>query len=224
MNPKILLAESNYLLREGLKSLFRNSEYSIAAEVHSGDTLFETILVEQPDLVILNFKSENFAASDISKITAGCAKTKILAITERPNKKTVTEALENGVSSYLMIDCDREEILDAVKSTLLGEAFFCGKILNEVNLESPGITEESSIPSFSCNGVKISAREAEIISLVTEGLTNKQIAEQLFLSAHTVITHRKNIMNKLGLNNTAGLVLFAIRQNIISPNKFLFSN
>ena len=67
-------------------------------------------------------------------------------------------------------------------------------------------------------------REAEIISLVAEGMTNKQIAEQLFLSAHTVITHRKNIMNKLGLNNTAGLVLFAIRQNIISPNKFLFSN
>jgi DNA-binding NarL/FixJ family response regulator len=78
--------------------------------------------------------------------------------------------------------------------------------------------------ALTCNGIRISARESEIISLIAEGMTNKQIAESLFLSAHTVITHRKNIMNKLGLNNTAALVLFAIKQNLISPNKFLFSN
>lgn len=224
MSPKILLADSNYLLREGIKSLFRNGEYAINTEVHSGSDLFEKVLLEQPDLVIINFGSENFSVADVVKINAACAKSKILAITAKPSKQLVTEALENGVNSYLMIDCGREEILDAVKSTLQGEAFFCGKIINEVNPSSLDASEETSIPGFSCNGVKISAREAEIISLVAEGMTNKQIAEQLFLSTHTVITHRKNIMNKLGLNNTAGLVLFAIRQNIISPNKFLFSN
>ena len=122
-----------------------------------------------------------------------------------------------------MIDCDRVEIMDAINSTLKGEAFFCGKILNEV-IPADEAAEDNTQLAFSCNGIKISAREAEIIALVAEGFTNKQIAEHLFLSTHTVITHRKNIMNKLGLNNTAGLVLFAIRQNIISPNKFLFSN
>ena len=60
MNTKILLADSNYLLREGIKSLFRNGEYSINAEVHSGSDLFEKVLLEQPDLVIINFGSENF--------------------------------------------------------------------------------------------------------------------------------------------------------------------
>ena len=223
MNNKVLLADSNYLLREGLKSLFRNSDYSVNGEVQSGSELFEKVLLAQPDLVIINFTSENFSVADISKIHSACASAKILAITERPKKQLVTQAMENGVNSYLMIDCDREEIMDAVRSTFQGESFFCGKILNEVIQQAQEV-EDVVIPPFSCNGVKISAREAEIISLVAEGMTNKQIAEQLFLSTHTVITHRKNIMNKLGLNNTAGLVLFAIRQNIISPNKFLFSN
>ena len=223
MNNKVLLADSNYLLREGLKSLFRNSDYSVNGEAQSGSELFEKVLLAQPDLVIINFTSENFSVTDISKIHSACATAKILAITERPKKQLVTKAMENGVNSYLMIDCDREEIMDAVRSTFQGESFFCGKILNEV-IQQEQEVEDVVIPAFSCNGVKISAREAEIISLVAEGMTNKQIAEQLFLSAHTVITHRKNIMNKLGLNNTAGLVLFAIRQNIISPNKFLFSN
>lgn len=223
MNFKIVVADSNFLLREGIKALLMNTEYTVVSEVHHGGELLFKIKEAQPDLVIINFTSDGFAVGDVLKIHQANPPSRILAITERPNKLQVTTAIENGVLSYLMIDCDRVEILDALKSTLEGEAFFCGKILNEVT-PAQETQEDSGIPAFTCNGVRISAREAEIISLVAEGLTNKQIAEQLFLSAHTVITHRKNIMNKLGLTNTAGLVLFAIRQNIISPNKFLFSN
>ncbi len=223
MNHKILLADSNYLLREGLKSLLHKSTYTVCAEVETGAQLFEKVLLVQPDLVIINFSSLNFTVADIPKIKSACLATEILAITEKPKKEQVKQAIENGVKSYLMIDCDRVEIMDAINSTLKGEAFFCGKILNEV-IPADEAAEDNTQLAFSCNGIKISAREAEIIALVAEGFTNKQIAEHLFLSTHTVITHRKNIMNKLGLNNTAGLVLFAIRQNIISPNKFLFSN
>lgn len=223
MAYKILLAESNYLLREGLKSLLRSSDYAVTAEVDHGDELFEKTLIGQPDLVIINFKSAHFSLQLLPKIKSACPSCQILAITDRPSKEQVSKAIELGVNSYLMIDCDRDEILDAIKATLNKDSFYCGKILNEVIPASEDQMDEAN-QAFSCNGIKISSREAEIISLVAEGLTNKQIAEQLFLSTHTVITHRKNIMNKLGLNNTAGLVLFAIRQNIISPNKFLFSN
>ena len=68
-----------------------------------------------------------------------------------------------------------------------------------------------------------SERENEIIVLIAEGLTNEQIAEQLFLSKHTVNTHRKNIMAKLGVKNTAGIVMYAVKTNLVSPNKFLFA-
>ena len=75
----------------------------------------------------------------------------------------------------------------------------------------------------SCDGIKLSAREVEIVQLVAEGMSNKEIAEKIFLSVHTVTTHRRNIMSKLGVNNTAGLVMFAIRQNLIETSKFLFN-
>ena len=69
----------------------------------------------------------------------------------------------------------------------------------------------------------LSDRESEIIVLIAEGNTNAQIAEMLFLSNHTVGTHRKNIMSKLGVRNTAGIVMYAVKTNLISPNKFLFA-
>ena len=75
-----------------------------------------------------------------------------------------------------------------------------------------------------CQGLNISERESEIIQLIAKGHTNKQIADQLFLSSHTITTHRKNIMAKLGVNNTAGIVMFAVKEKLVHPNKYLFSS
>jgi DNA-binding CsgD family transcriptional regulator len=75
--------------------------------------------------------------------------------------------------------------------------------------------EKGNKTDYSCKGLNISQREGEVIKLVAEGFTNKEIAEKLFLSPHTVLTHRKRIMAKLGIGNTAGLVMYAIRENLI---------
>ena len=77
---------------------------------------------------------------------------------------------------------------------------------------------------FNCEPVTVSPRELEVIRLIAEGYTNVQIAEKLFLSTHTVNTHRKNIMQKLGVNNTAAIVMYAVKTQLVSPNKFLFSH
>jgi DNA-binding NarL/FixJ family response regulator len=118
----------------------------------------------------------------------------------------------------LLKDCDQDEIVEAIYKTAAGEQFMCGKIVTSVLDDST-----ANIASSSCEGLNISEREMEIIKLIAEGLSNKEVADKLFLSTHTVTTHRKNIMNKLGVNNTAGLVLFAVRENLISPNHFLFA-
>jgi len=76
---------------------------------------------------------------------------------------------------------------------------------------------------LSCEPVSLSERELEIIKLIAEGYTNAQISVVLYISNHTVNTHRKNIMKKLGVNNTAGIVMFAVKSNLVSPNKFMFS-
>ena len=79
------------------------------------------------------------------------------------------------------------------------------------------------LTEFNCEAVSITERELEIITLIAEGYTNVEIAEKLFLSPHTVNTHRKNILQKLGVNNTAAIVMYAVKTQLVSPNKFLFS-
>ena len=124
--------------------------------------------------------------------------------------------------SYVKKSCSLEEIINAVSDTAKGERFFCGQVLDRLRRESVDL--DSLIDNdFGCEPVVISERESEIIALIAEGMTNTQIAEKLFLSGHTVGTHRKNIMQKLGVNNTAALVMYAVKTGMVNPNRFLFS-
>lgn len=219
---RILIADSNYLTRKGMALLVgEHKGFELAAEAASGAELSEKLEKCAPHLLILDFSSEAFAIDDIRKSIEKHPALKVLVITPPQSKFAMLKALESGAISYLLKDCDREEIIEAIQNTAKGQKFFCGKIFHILS-EDPA--ETVPLSSVSCEGVNVTDRESEIIRLVAEGYSNKQIADMLFLSAHTVTTHRKNIMNKLGINNTAGLVLYAVRENIITPNKFLFSS
>ena len=127
-----------------------------------------------------------------------------------------------GIDSYIKKSCDIPEVVDAIESTSKGKSFYCGKILEKIRKESIDISEMNNI-DLSCDAVALSRREKEILTLISEGLTNSKIAEILFLSSHTITTHRKNIMSKLS-KNTAGIVMYAVKSGIVSPNKFLFAS
>lgn len=218
----ILIAQSNYLVKEGLKSLVNNQqELLLISDASTADEVLFLIDTFKSGVIIIDHNDPAFGISMIRKIKTLSPKVNFLSISDKPNRWMLSDALAAGITSYLLRDCEKEEIMEAVRATANGEQFFCGKILNDVlksNDEVLPVTEP-----ISCEGLRISEREGEIIRLVAEGFTNKEIADKLFLSAHTVTTHRKNIMAKLGVNNTAGLVLFAIRNNIVSPNHFLFN-
>ncbi|CAN5733287.1 response regulator transcription factor [soil metagenome] len=222
MGIPILIAQSNYLVKEGLKSLvYSEQELFFKSDASSADEVLLQVEFFKSGVIIIDHNDPAFGISVIRKIKMLAPDVNFLSISDKPNRWMLSDALAAGITSYLLRDCEKEEILDAIRATSNGEQFFCGKILNEVLK-----TNDEALPtaeSVSCEGLRISDREGEIIRLVAEGFTNKEIADKLFLSAHTVTTHRKNIMAKLGVNNTAGLVLFAIRNNIVSPNHFLFN-
>lgn len=220
MAIRILLIHNYFLVRAGLKNLISaNSEFELVGELESIDQV-GSCQSKDVDVLVFNFKDLETGIVNMPKYKSMFPNAKFLSIAYMPSRFEVSEGLNKGVSSFLLPDCDGEEITESIKSTAAGEQFFCGKILSQV-MQSP----DEALPAseFVCAGIKISQRESEIIRLVAEGLTNKEIADRLFLSAHTVTTHRKNIMAKVGVNNTAGLVLFAIRNNIVTPNHFLFS-
>jgi DNA-binding NarL/FixJ family response regulator len=126
------------------------------------------------------------------------------------------------VKSYIKKDCDVAEIVEAVYETGKGTKFFCGQILETIQKASIDVND-TDLDSFTCAPVLLTERESEIIVWISEGYTNVQIAEKLFISNHTVNTHRKNIMSKLGVKNTAGIVMYSVKTGLVKPNKFLFS-
>jgi DNA-binding NarL/FixJ family response regulator len=220
MAIRILLIHNHFLVRSGLKNLISGvSGFELAGELESIEQV-SGCQTKNVNVVVFNFKDLSTGIVNMPKYVSLFPNAKFLSISYMPSRFEVTEGLSKGVTSFLLPDCDAEEIEESIRSTANGEQFFCGKILSQV-MQS----QDEAVPAseYVCDGIKISSREGEIIRLVAEGLTNKEIADRLFLSAHTVTTHRKNIMAKLGVNNTAGLVLFAIRNSIVTPNHFLFS-
>lgn len=221
---KILIADNSFLIREGFRSIiFGNSDFKLVGEAEKAEDLAEKLMLHRPNVLILDYASSFFCLDDISVIHEKFPDVNILAVTNPQSRQTISKAIENGVISHLLKDCGKDEIIEALYDTAKGEKFFCGKIVDTV-MKDKDFSAVNISEGVSCDGVKLSAREIEIIRLVAEGLSNKEIAEKLFLSVHTITTHRKNIMSKLGVNNTAGLVMYAIRQNLLGPNKFLFAN
>ncbi len=131
----------------------------------------------------------------------------IVAITRKLSAKNIYDALKSGVDSYLIDDCEKPEIIEAIQETNKGNKFYCPQVIDIFSEEK---NKENLNKSKS-----LSYREIEVIKLISDGLTNKQIAKKIYLSTHTVNTHRKNIMHKLGINNTAGIVIYAVKKNIV---------
>jgi DNA-binding NarL/FixJ family response regulator len=216
---RITIADSHFLSRKGLAVVLNeNSDFVLLAEALSTSDLVNQSRFYKPDLIIIDYTSANFSLQGLEQIVKKYPKAKLLAITDVQSNAVISKAMNIGLTSHLLKDCDQDEIVEAIYKTAQGQQFMCGKIVNAVLGEKP-----ANAVDYSCEGLNISEREMEIIRFIAEGYSNKEVADKLFLSTHTVTTHRKNIMNKLGVNNTAGLVLFAVRENLISPNHFLFS-
>jgi DNA-binding NarL/FixJ family response regulator len=190
-----------------------SKDFLLAGEAETAEDLSEKLMLYSPDVLVIDYASRYFCIDDISVIRECYPEVKILAITYPQPKTVVSKALEYGIISYLWKDCGEEEIVEAIYSTSKNQKFLCSKVVDLLLQKS-----QFYVPGkVSCEGVKLSEREIEVLQSITEGLANKQIADKLFISSHTVMTHRKNIMGKLKINNMASLVMYAVRENLVNP-------
>lgn len=204
----ILIANNNLIAGEGLKTILQSRLGNrVLGVVDSKENFITSSKKYFPDIVVIDYSQPAFGVDFITEIKRIYKSTKILAITDVLPKQTIYKALKLGVNSYLLDDCQKPEILEAIDDTSQGKQFYCGHVID--------ILAEKDEDANSCAGTSLSEREIEIIRMISDGLTNKEIADSLYLSTHTVNTHRKNIMTKLGLKNTAGIVIYAFKENII---------
>ena len=205
-----VIASPAFLSREGFKTILENDKnFSLVGEI-TNKKEFPTILISlKPDILVVdNDSMDFFDADELSEIRELSAATRILVISDCLKKENVQKLLTGGVLGYLTKACEKNEIMAALESMVRGEKFICNKILDvilekkrdEINLESD-----------------LTDREVEIVKLIAERYSNQEIAEKLFISIHTVYTHRKNIMKKLNLRSPIELILYAIDKGIIPP-------
>ncbi len=220
---KLVIADSSELMHLAFTELFHTcKEVNLLGIASSENELLEKLDILCPDVLLIDTTQKEFdllSLKEQGRLPADC---RVVAITSEPDSYTILRTIKQGISSYVKKTCSLGEIIDSIKATHAGDNFFCKEILVVLNGNmNPNNVQNESLDT--CSPVLISSREAEIIVLIAEGMTNPEIAERLFLSNHTVNTHRKNIMQKLGVNNTASVVMYAVKAGLVSPNSYSFS-
>lgn len=218
------IAASSPVFRLGLAQLVAQSPaFDWAGEAQDQEGLLALLENFAPDLVIVDFLSAGFSHETIRLGTRVSPRTRFLAMSDATTSAGILRALRAGLSGYIKKDCDVAEVLEALDATAQGDRFFCGQILDVLRSDQIPLSDMESV-ALSCDPVVLTDREVQVLGLIAEGMTNLAIAEKLYLSAHTVHTHRKNIMQKLGLKNTAAMVMYAVKAGVVSPNHFLFES
>ena len=185
-NPCTLaIADSSALFRLGVRNMARTVDgIAVVGEASTGEDLIELTHSFEVDVVVIDFLAEGFDIDDVRRLKTQRPGVRVLAITDEQRGHTIVNALKAGVDSYIKKNCDLGEVEEAIRETSQGGAFFCGQILEEIRRESIDVSELDALP-ISCDPVLLSAREMEVLQLIAEGFTNTQMADKLFLSAHT---------------------------------------
>lgn len=217
---RILIADDHDVVRSGLKMLLRSSpDFSVIAEATDGDEAVRLAGSARPDVAILDIsmpKLDGIGATRVIREKYPSVKIIILSVHE--DQEYVHEILRAGASGYLLKNASKREIFEAVRSTMQGERFFSHGISRLIidgfirqDRARPGDHQEEAAPK----GEKLTRRETEILQYIAQGYTNREIADTLFLSFRTVNTHRANLMQKLDIHDTAGLVRHAITLGLV---------
>lgn len=210
---KVVVAEAQYLIRLGLlKVLHSDKNFECVGECLDSSGLREILEKQHVDIITLDYSEEGFSMDDISYILQNYPDIKVLSISSDDDSDLIFKALELGVKNFLTKECGEDEVLKALIAASKGEKFICHKILDVIIDAQLSDKKNSNTKSLN-----LSVRELEIIQLIAQGFSAKEIASSLYLSLHTIYTHKKNIMKKLKLNTTSELILFAIHQGIAKP-------
>lgn len=214
---KIVIADAQYLIRIGLKNLLSAiKDFKIIGEATNSEELCKQVKEQQPDVVIFDYNNaKSFLLEDIEMVKKISPKTNFLIISSDENKANIYKVIELGALGFLTKECDKEEIIGAIYATAKNEKFLCHKVI-DIIIEKHIHNDEDN-----CKAFNLSLRETEIIKLTAKGWTAKTIAGHLFLSTHTVYTHKKNIMKKLKINSSSEMIVYAIQNSLITKEELV---
>ena len=214
MSVRIILAEDHRITREGLVNLLQERpDMEVVGEAENGREAVRLAKELSPDLVIMDVTMPDLNGIDATRIiTSGSNNTRVIALSMYSDKQFVQGMIQAGASGYLLKDCAFEELVSAIQAVIQGDTYLSPGIAGIVVQDylTKLTTDRSSADTVLTN------REREVLQLIAEGNSTKEIAARLNVSVKTVETHRRQIMEKLGIFSIAELTKYAIREGLTS--------
>ena len=203
---RLILADDHKIVLDGIKSLLDDIEgFDCVATAENGQKAIELLKVFDVDVVLMDIDMPVKNGIEATRIVKkDFPKVKVISLTQHSERGMVKQLLECGSDGYLLKNIAQDELAAAIRKVHSGEQAFS----EEVSVSLAGKAVEKNANGID---VELTEREIEILMLIAEGLSSKQVGEKLFISPRTVDTHRTNLMNKLDIHNIAGLIRFALK-------------
>jgi DNA-binding NarL/FixJ family response regulator len=214
MTIRILLAEDHAIVRTGIRSLVdRQADMEVIGEVEDGRSAVNAAREGSPDIVIMDVSMPELNGIEATRqIKSEMTGVRAICLSMHAEKQFVTAALEAGASGYLVKECALEQLIEAITVVTAGQVYLCPAVTGTVvdAMKEKRRSADSSVFSL------LTDREREVLQLIAEGFSTKEIADRLVVSAKTISTHREHLMAKLEIHSVAGLTKYAIREGLTS--------
>lgn len=219
MIPKIRihLADDHQVLIDGLSNLLQTvSNFEVVGTSLDGTTVYDDIIKDNADVLILDISMpKKDGIETLKEFNEKKMPCKVIILSSYDDLKIIKEVMKLGAKGYLTKNCAGENIIEAIEAVYQGQEYFSDAVREKI------FNSFMDNPKLNHNAITenpiLSPREIEIIILIALEYSGKEISEKLFISSHTVETHRKNIMKKLNIKSTIGLVKYALKNNLINP-------
>lgn len=215
---KVLIADDHALVREGITAFLKTcDDIEVVAEASDGIEAIEKMNKFHPDIVIMDINMPKLGGYETTiEMKKISPEIKILVLTQYEDKEYISRFLKSGVSGYLLKKAVGSDLITALRAINNGQLYLHPSITSEVVAGYLGKDKQTTIED---PYEKLTDREKQILKLIAEGYTHKEIADMLNISAKTVIAHQTNISEKLDIHSRSGLLKFAIRRGIIKINQ-----
>jgi DNA-binding NarL/FixJ family response regulator len=202
LNQSLAIYDPQFITRQGIQRLADDSKLFVHTHaIEEGQDLIGELRSLRPHFLVLDYLlSDQLSISTFRKIKKEFPGLKTLIISDDNDKARIQSVIQTGIRGFLTKSCSKREILEAIDTISDGGKFFCGKVVDIIT------TEEDFAYS------ELSDREMEIVKLIAKGKSSAEIARHLIISVHTVNSHRKNILKKLGLKSPTELIIYAAEQ------------
>lgn len=217
MKVSVVIADDHKIVREGIKAMLLGESWiEVVGEAGHGEEVLELLERKHIDLVLLDIDMPCMdgicCAKNIHKYWPG---TRVLIVSMHQSEKFVVESFRAGVAGYVSKDTTKAELLNAINALAEGNSYFSQEVSKKLYSYLNRPEDDPRTSGGWQNEPALTAREIEVLALIAKEYTNQEIADLLFISPHTVVTHRRNLLQKFNAKNTAGLVNQASRYGML---------